>query len=94
MVICMSLKKKAHQCTSISLQRHAVMLSNLLDGFKQLLVQHSLRKRNVSHQFHLHTRSPNHALDVTCAIYTITHARAPLHVSRDQICISLTFLIN
>lgn len=56
MVICMSLKKKAYQCTSISLQRHAVKVSNLLDGFKRLLVQHSFRKRNVSHQFHLHTR--------------------------------------
>lgn len=61
MVICMSLKKKkAYQCTSISLQRHAVKVSNLLDGFKRLLVQHSFRKRNVSHQFHLHTRFFNH----------------------------------
>ena len=36
----------------------------------------------------------NHAFDVTCAIYKITHARAPLHVSGDQICISLTCLVN
>lgn len=55
-----SKKKKAYQCTSISLQRHAVKVSNLLDGFKRLLVQHSFRKRNVSHQFHLHTRFFNH----------------------------------
>ena len=92
-----SKKKKAYQCTSISLQRHAVKVSNLLDGFKRLLVQHSFRKRNVSHQFHLHTRFfiiKNHAFGVTCAIYKITHARAPLHVSGDQICISLTCLVN
>ena len=49
-------KKKAYQCASISLQRHSVKLSNLLDRLKQLLVQHSLRRRNVSHQFHLNTR--------------------------------------
>ena len=51
-------KTKAYQCTS--LQRHAVKLSTLLDGFKQLLVQHSFRKRNVSHQFQLHTGFFNH----------------------------------
>ena len=54
-----SKKKKAYQCTSISLQRHAVKVSKS-DGFKRLLVQHSFRKRNVSHQFHLHTRFFSH----------------------------------
>ena len=31
-------KKKAYQCASISLQRHSVKLSNLLDRLKELLV--------------------------------------------------------
>ena len=60
-----SKKKKAYQCTSISLQRHAVKVSNLLGGFKRLLVQHSFRKRNVSHQFHLYTRFFNSSPRIT-----------------------------
>ena len=41
----------------------------------------------ISTRIFLKIITPNHALDVTCAIYKITHARAPLHVSGDQICI-------
>ena len=86
-------KQKAYQCTSISLQRHAVKVSNLLDGFKRLLVQHSFRKRNVSHQFHLHTRFFNSSPRITLLTWLAQFTKSRMLAHRST-CLETKFVFR